>query len=232
MQDREMSLSDHLVELRKRLIISVVSVIAFSLLSFIFSDRLIAYFTQHVGELVFLSPPEAFMTAIKVSVFAGLVIALPVVISQFWLFVLPALKRSERITFYIVIPSSILLFYAGAAFCFYLVLPIAIRFLVDFASPGLEPMFTLREYIAFMLRLLIPFGLIFELPLMSCLLVRLRLITADGLRRSRKYALVVIFIFAAILTPPDIATQIMLALPIVLLYEISVLLVWVLRPRQ
>ncbi len=232
MEDTKMALSNHIVELRKRLIISVAAVTACSLISFIFSDQLIAYFTQHAGELVFLSPPEAFMTAIKVSAFVGLVLALPVVISQFWLFVLPALKRSERITFYIVIPSSIILFYAGVAFCFYLVLPTAVRFLVDFAGPSLTAMFTLREYIAFMLRLLIPFGLVFELPLMTCLLIRLRLITADGLRRSRKYALVLIFITAAILTPPDIATQVMLALPIVLLFEISVLLAWLIRPRR
>ena len=232
MGSNEMTLGNHLIELRQRLIISCLAVVVCSLVSFVFSDQILAYFTQHVEDLVFLSPPEAFITAIKVSVFVGLMAALPVVISQFWLFVLPALKPKERLTFYIVIPASISLFYAGFAFGFYLVLPLAVRFLVEFATPVLTPMFTLRHYIGFMLQLLIPFGLVFQLPLMSCLLVRLRIITADSLRRSRKYALVLIFIVAAILTPPDVVTQLMLALPILLLFEVSVVLAWLIRPRR
>ena len=232
MEDKEMTLGSHLVELRQRIIISCLAVLVCSLVSFAFSDQILAYFTQHVEDLVFLSPPEAFITAIKISVFVGLMAALPVVISQFWLFILPALKRNERITFYIVIPASISLFYVGFAFGFYLVLPLAVRFLVEFARPVLTPMFTLRHYVGFMLQLLIPFGLVFQLPLMTCLLVRLRIITADSLRRSRKYALVMIFIVAAILTPPDVVTQLMLALPILLLFEFSVVLAWLVRPRR
>ncbi len=226
-----MSLGEHFVELRNRIIISLVAIFAGALVSFIFSEHLITYFTQHAGELVFLSPPEAFITSIKLSVFVGFMAALPIVLSQFWLFILPALTRSERITLYIVIPSSILLFYAGIVFCFYLVLPMAVRFLTEFGSPALAPMFSLRNYVAFMLQLLLPFGLVFEIPLMTSILVRLRLISARALRRSRKYALVIVFVVAAILTPPDITTQLMLALPIILLYEVSILLAWILRPR-
>jgi len=231
MEDREMALGEHLIELRKRIIVSCLAVLACSLVSFAYSDQLIVYLAQHVDELVFLSPPEAFITAIKVSILTGFLLALPVVTSQFWLFVVPALKPGERRALYIIIPASIGLFYAGFAFGFYLVLPMAIRFLIEVAAPTLSPMFTLRLYIAFILQLLIPFGLMFQLPLLSCLLVRLRLITANSLRQSRKYALVLIFVIAAILTPPDVVTQLLLALPILVLFEVSVFLAWLLRPR-
>lgn len=232
MEELEMTLGEHLIELRNRLIISIGGILLFSLLAFAFSGHLVAYFTQYADNLVILSPPEAFVTSIKISLFVGILLALPLLASQFWLFVLPALHRQERGLFYFLLPTSILLFYAGVAFCFYVVLPLAVRFLVDFAAPTMEAMFSLRQFAAFMLQMLIPFGLVFELPLMISLAVRLRLVTVESLRAARKYVIVAIFLVAAILTPPDITTQVLLALPIWFLFEISLLVGWIIRPRE
>ncbi len=226
-----MSLTDHLVELRSRSIISLLTLAVASAICFVFSEPILAYITRYVDNLVFLSPPEAFITSIKVSIFAGVLIALPMILTQFWLFVLPALKKKERLFFLLVIPVSFVLFYAGVAFGFYVVLPAAIRFLVSFGPAELMPMISLRHFVGFMLQMLIPFGLVFELPVVMSLLVRLQLMSVETLQRSRKYVLVLVFICAAIFTPPDIITQLLLAGPLIVLFEFSVLVARFVRPR-
>lgn len=222
--EQEMSLVEHLTELRSRLLKSIAVILIFSIGAYVFSERLLSYLTVPVGDLVFLSPAEAFLTHIKVSVIFGILISLPIVFYQFWKFVLPALKKNEKKFFYILLPVSLLLFYAGIVFCFFVVLPLGIRFLLDFGGPELEPMISLGYYISFLLALLLPFGLIFELPLVLNLMVKLRILSVERIVSVRKYVIVLIFLVGAILTPPDIITQILLALPLIILFEASILI--------
>ncbi len=222
--EQEMSLVEHLTELRSRLLKSIAVILIFSIGAYVFSERLLSYLTVPVGDLVFLSPAEAFLTHIKVSVIFGILISLPIVFYQFWKFVLPALKKNEKKFFYILLPVSLLLFYAGILFCFFVVLPLGIRFLLDFGGPELEPMISLGYYISFLLALLLPFGLIFELPLVLNLMVKLRILSVERIVSVRKYVIVLIFLVGAILTPPDIITQILLALPLIILFEASILI--------
>ncbi len=222
--EQEMSLVEHLTELRSRLLKSIAVVLIFSIGAYVFSERLMEFLTVPVGDLVFLSPAEAFLTHIKVSVIFGILISLPVIFYQFWKFVLPALKKNEKKFFYILLPVSLLLFYAGILFCFFVVLPLGIRFLLNFGSPELEPMISLGYYISFLLALLLPFGLIFELPLVLNLMVKLRILSVKRIVSVRKYVIVLIFLVGAILTPPDVITQILLALPLIILFETSILI--------
>ncbi len=222
--EQEMSLVEHLTELRSRLLKSIAVVLIFSIGAYVFSERLMEFLTVPVGDLVFLSPAEAFLTHIKVSVIFGILISLPVIFYQFWKFVLPALKKNEKKFFYILLPVSLLLFYAGILFCFFVVLPLGIRFLLNFGSPELEPMISLGYYISFLLALLLPFGLIFELPLVLNLMVKLKILSVKRIVSVRKYVIVLIFLVGAILTPPDVITQILLALPLIILFETSILI--------
>ncbi len=221
--DKEMSIVEHLGELRSRIVKSLVAVAVFSIASYFFSEQVVDYLSQPAGELVFLSPTEAFITYIKVSILMGLLIALPFVIYQFWKFVLPALKAREKKFFYILMPTSLVLFYAGVLFGFFIVLPLGLNFLLNFGSPELEAMISLDRYVSFLLTLLIPFGLIFQMPLILNLMIKMGLVKRKTLASMRRYVIVLIFIVGAILTPPDIITQAFLAGPLILLFEGSLL---------
>jgi len=219
-----MGLIEHLTELRRRLIISFGCIIFFSILAYFFSNELIYFFSRPVGELVFLSPAEAFLTYIKVSIIGGSIIALPVVFYQFWKFILPALYQNEKKFFYVILPSSIIMFYLGVVFGFVIVLPLGLRFLLGFSGDNLSQLISMRYYFSFMLTFLLPFGLIFELPLIINMLIKVGITSVSSLTKMRRYIIVIIFIFGAILTPPDVITQLLLALPLIILFEGSLLI--------
>lgn len=232
MEDKELTLVEHLTELRTRLLISVGAVLLFSIVGFIFAEETINFLARPVGDLVFLSPAEAFFTHLKVAVLSGFMLALPLILYQFWRFLLPALKKNEKIFLVTLIPSSFILFILGVAFCLYVVLPIGIRFFMGFATEELVPMISLNMYVSFLTRLIIPFGLVFEMPLVMGLLVRLRIITPQQISQARKYILVIIFIVGALLTPPDMISQILMALPLVLLFEGSLIISRIIAPKD
>lgn len=224
MDSLEMTLTEHLTELRSRLIKSILAIVIGALGSYFFADILIRYLTEPIDELVFIKPTEAFFTYIKVSLLAGLIIALPVVLYQFWSFILPALQDREKKYLNILLPVSVILFAVGIAFCFFIVLPLGMRFLLDFGSIDLEPMISISYYISFLTSLILPFGLIFQLPLVINLLVKWGLVKLQSLTAFRKYIIVIIFVVSAILTPPDIITQLFMAGPLIILYEGSILI--------
>ncbi|MCK8816092.1 twin-arginine translocase subunit TatC [Natroniella sulfidigena] len=225
MSDTQMSLVEHLGELRKRLLIAIGAIIVLALGSYVYATEIIDFLIEPVGqELVYLTPTEAFFTEIKVAVFTGFLIALPVVLYQAWSFVLPGLKHGEKKYIRILLPLSVIFFLIGVAFAQFIVIPLGVSFFLSFTSENLQAMFSLSNYISFVISLLIPFGLIFELPLLITLLVKLKLITHKFLTRNRKYVIVLIFLFGAILTPPDIVSQTMMALPLIVLYEGSILI--------
>jgi len=220
-----MSFLEHLEELRWRILKSLGAVILLSIVAYFFSDRLLDLLTQPVPDdvqLIFTTPTGAFLVSIKVAIIFGLMASLPIIFYQTWQFVFPGLLESELKVATVLIIATSFCFLLGAAFAFYVILPLGLRFLFSFQTAQLVPMPDISSYIGFAARLLLAFGLVFELPLLSFALSKLGIVTPAFLRKQRRYAVVIIFIGAAVLTPPDVITQVMLAAPLILLYEISV----------
>lgn len=226
-QERQgMPLLDHLQEFRKRILISVVAIAAGSSISWFYAGQIIDILIHPVGKMVFLNPAEAFFAYLKVSLFAGLMLALPVVMHQVWTFVVPALHDRERSAVLMLGPFSVLLFVGGVVFAYYLVLPAAVKFFLGFATDQLQPMLSLGSYITFIISFLLPFGLVFELPLFLIALAKLGVITSQFLVAKRKIFLVLSFVIGALAAPtPDVFSQTMVAVPLLLLYELSILVI-------
>lgn len=225
--EKEMSFLEHLEELRSRLIKSVVVIIAMAVVVYFFSEKLIDFFTAPLPQVYYMAPTEAFMVRIKLSLIGGAVLAIPVVFYHLWMFIGPGLLKSEaRIVIPIVISATIF-FLIGAALCFFVMLPVAIKFMLGFSTPKLQPLISIDNYIGFAGMLILAFGLVFELPVASFILGRMGIINARMLSKGRRYAVVVILIASAILTPtPDAFNQLLLAGPMYVLYEISIIVVW------
>lgn len=223
---REMSFWDHLEELRRRLIKAVGAVLLLSIVSYIFSDWLIGAMTRYIDAVYFMGPTEAFAVKIKVSLFAGLVLAVPVVLYQLWQFIVPGLYAHEvRLVVPVVFFSS-LFFVGGASFCYFLVLPAGLQFLLGFGTEKMQPLISVGQYISFVGWMTMAFGVVFQLPIVFFFLGRLGIVSSATLRRGRRYAVVGILIVAAAVTPsPDVFSQLLLAGPLYLLYEASVILV-------
>lgn len=229
--DDKMSLVDHLQELRKRLITVIVAVVVGSSVCYFYAAELVHFITAPAGKLYYMNPSEAFFSYLTVSLFTGFLLVLPIVLYQAWAFVVPALSNKERTASFILVPSSVLLFFAGLAFSYFLVLPAGIKFFMGFATEDLQPMFSLGQYLSFVISFLLPFGFIFELPLVILVLAKVGLIGSKFLKDKRKHVLVLAFVVGAIIAPsPDIVSQTMVAVPIIVMYEVSFLLVkYVLR---
>ncbi|KPK41470.1 MAG: hypothetical protein AMJ78_05440 [Omnitrophica WOR_2 bacterium SM23_29] len=223
MVDKRMTLVEHLDELRRRILTSLAALFIATGISFWKVKEIVAYLARPVGQLVFISPVEAFMTYLKLAFFVGLFISSPIILFQFWRFVSAGLTEREQKTFLFLFPFSVVLFLCGAAFAFFIVIPWALKFLINFAGPNVVAMLTVSKYISFITVLLLMFALVFELPVAVIFLTKIGLITPTFLKRNRKYAILLIFIVAAILTPtPDAFTQLLMAIPLVFLYEISI----------
>ena len=224
MEDKELTIVEHLGELRKRVIYILIAVLIAAGGAYHFIDEILAFITTagKVENLVFINPTEAFFVIVKLSILVGIIGAMPFIQYQVWKYVSVALKKNERKYLIFFGPVSLILFLMGAGFAFRTVLPMAMRFLLSFAKDNIESMITLNNYVSFLIKMVSAFGLMFELPLVVLLLSKLGIVTPEALKKGRKYAVVVIFIVAAVLTPPDVISQIMLAVPILLLYEISI----------
>lgn len=240
-----MPLTEHLTELRKRIFISLGSVLLIFLVSFNFSAEIFdaltlplkaemklsvtAPYVQFTDKpptpLVFLAPAEAFWMHFKVAFMSALVLSLPVIFLQFWKFISPGLLPKEKKYFLPFMFFAILLFSVGAVFCFVIILPFAMSFLLGYKTAQLTPMLSVGSYIDFCLKFILAFGAIFELPLVIIFLTRFGIVTPSALARNRKYAILAAFLLAAVLTPtPDAFNQTLMAVPIILLYEVGILL--------
>ena len=225
-----MTLLDHLLELRSRLIKAGVALlvglgICLPFGSEIF-DWLIAPTDGRFPEgsgFIYTQVAEKFITDLKVSLFAAVFLASPVLFAQAWGFVAPGLYKRERMMIIPFVLASTVFFSAGAGFCYYGILPLAMDFFLKFAVDGIDAQITVSAYLSFMTRFLMGFGLVFELPLAIFFLARLGIVTAKGLAEFRKYAVVLAFLAGAMLTPPDPMSQAALAVPIILLYEVGIL---------
>lgn len=222
----EMSMVDHLQELRRRLIIASLAVGAASIACFYFVEDLMRWITRPAGKLYYLNLAEGFFAYMKITIFAGFLLALPIVLYQAWAFVVPALTRSERKLAVILVPVSVVLFLVGITFSYFLVLPVALKFFMGFANESLQPLLSLGQYLSFVLSMLLPFGFIFELPLILFVLAKLGVISSAFLAAKRKIALLLAFVAGGVISPtPDLFGQVMLAVPLLLLYESSIWMV-------
>ena len=224
--DGSMTLIAHLTELRSRLIKSLIAVAVGSVVGYCFIGDIMHYLTLPAGKLYYMQPSEAFFTYIKVAIVAGFLLALPVVFYQAWRFFLPALTRKERLVLGLVVPISVLLFFAGLAFSFFLVLPAGIRFFMSVGNGELEALFSVNRYFDFVISFVLPFGFVFELPLIITILGKIGILSSRFLGKYQRIVIFLSFILGAIITPtPDIFTQSMIALPMIVLYEVGYLIV-------
>ena len=219
---------EHLEELRWRILKSVIVVFVGALLCFFLSDRLVDVLVAPARSLdtppkmIFLKPVGMFLVRLKASFLGGILLGLPILLYQIWAFVAPGLLDRERRYIPAILVVSILCFVAGALLAYLVVIPIALRFMIGMATDYVEPQFDIDKYIGFILRLLIAFGAVFELPVFSYFLSKMGILTPQFLRRSRRYAVVVVVVLAAVITPPDVFSQILMAGPLLLLYEVSI----------
>jgi sec-independent protein translocase protein TatC len=219
---------EHLDELRRRLLKASLGVIVCAILAFYFADELMRFVMAPLNgtPLYNMSVTGSFYAYMKVALFTGIIAALPIVFYQLWSFVAPGLYSKERKTILPLVLVSTILFVGGAAFCYYLALPIALKFLLGFADDLISNYLTIDSYISFVGFLMLAFGLSFQLPVVAYFLGRFGLIRSAMLAKGRRYAIVIILLIAAIVTPtPDVFTQLLLAVPMYALYEISILVV-------
>ncbi|MCF8025740.1 MAG: twin-arginine translocase subunit TatC [Desulfobacteraceae bacterium] len=229
-EEEKLPLTAHLEELRNRMIRCFIAVIAGFVVAYIFKEQLFQILTRPLirvmeqgDKLIFTGIPEAFFTYLKVSLLAGLMLAAPFVIYQFWMFVAPGLYKNERRLMIPIVFVSAFFFIGGALFGYFIVFPFGFKFLLGFASDTIKPLPSMKEYLSFSSKLLLAFGFVFELPIVITFMARLGLVTVPFLKKNRKYALLIFFAGSALLTPPDVVTQVMLSLPLMVLYEISII---------
>lgn len=234
--EKELSVYEHLGELRRVFIISILSVIVFAIGLYFVSDYILEVLTYPVTslghELHVLHITEALMAKIKLCLFLGLVTALPIILWQVWSFILPALKRDEKKYFTLFVVFSYLAFITGLSFAFFVVYRLGVQFLLRFAGDALLPMLTIGNYVGFTITFLVPFGLVFQLPLAAYLLAKLGVISQGFLKKGRKFALLIIVIISSMLTPADIVTCIVMAAPMYSLYELSIWIVGLVERRK
>ena len=224
--DGSMTLIAHLTELRSRLIKCLLAVAVGSGVGYYFIDDIMHYLTVPVGKLYYMQPAEAFFTYIKIAVVVGFLLALPVIFYHVWRFFLPALTPAERLVLGIIVPVSVILFFLGLAFSFFLVFPAAIMFFKGFGNEELEALFSVNRYFEFVIMFVLPFGFVFELPLVITILGKMGIITSAFLQKYARIVIFLSFVIAAVISPtPDVFTQSMIALPMILLYGVGYLIV-------
>jgi len=226
-----MSFLEHLKELRLRLIYSLYAMLVCMCIAFIFNDELYNFLKKPLilylpkgSKLIFTAPAELFFTYMKISMLVGVIAASPVIFYQFWCFIAPGLYKHERRFVWPFVGGSSLLFICGTIFCYTIVFPLAFRFFMSMSTDEIIPMIKVNDYFSFSTSMLFIFGLIFETPLVMIFLAKLGIINAFILRKNRRYAILFIFIVAAILTPtPDVVNQLFMAVPLMIFYELSIL---------
>lgn len=225
----EASFMEHLTELHRRLLVCVISIVVGFGVCYFFKEPFFEFLLQPLllkgGEgqqLIFTGLPELFFTYVKMSFLGGLFIAFPLLFWEIWRFVAPGLYTQEKRVAGPLIFLTPFLFYTGGAFVYFLVMPIAVEFFLNFETENIQALPSVKEYLGFLTKMIFGFGIAFELPMLLLLLVKIKVLSVTALKKGRKYAVVAIFVAAAVLTPPDPASQLLLAVPMLLLYEMAI----------
>jgi sec-independent protein translocase protein TatC len=234
-----MPLLDHLAELRRRLILAVVSLLVAFFASIYFSEHIYGFLVKPYADamievggtnrMIYTHLAEAFLTEVKVAFFAAFVITFPIFATQMWRFVAPGLYKHEKSAILPFLVASPVLFILGAALVYYMVMPLAWTFLLGFQTTAQQSVLPIQleakvgEYLSIAMTLILAFGLAFQMPVLLVLLARVGILSAETLAKKRRYAIVIVFIFAAVVTPPDVISQLALAVPMLILYELSII---------
>ena len=223
-------LTGHLTELRDRLIRSSVAVGIGFVVAYCFKEKIFAILTAPLviamgenSKMIFTGLPEAFFTYLKVALLAGVVVATPVLFYQFWMFIAPGLYKKEKKFILPVVFLSLVFFLIGSSFGYFVVFPYGFQFFLGFSNESIQAMPSMKEYLGFAAKMLLAFGFVFELPLVITFMARMGLVSVAFLKKNRKYAILIFFAGSALITPPDVITQTMMAIPLMILYEISII---------
>ena len=238
MTEKKSTVSEHLIELRSRLLKSIIFLIITFIVCYIFSDKIYNFLVDPYAQavkgdgnnrrLIFTALHETFLTYLKLAFFAAFFFSCPLILMQIWKFVAPGLYKDEKLALLPFLIATPVLFLLGGMLVYYLIMPLAIKFFLSFETAAINGSLPIQleakvnEYLSLVMRLILAFGISFQLPVFLTLLAKVGFITSDYLKTRRKYVVIIIFSMAAILTPPDPITQIGLALPLLLLYEISI----------
>ncbi|KGX87902.1 twin-arginine translocase subunit TatC [Pontibacillus litoralis] len=221
--DQEMQVTEHLEELRSRIIWTIAAFVLFFILGFVFVEEIYNYFVSNVGyELTVLGPFDILWIYITLATFVGIIGTLPVMTLQIWLFVKPALSSKEQKVTLSYIPAMFFLFIGGLAFGYFLIEPLIFHFLVNLGEGMFETMFTVEKYFRFLIRVTLPFAVFFEIPVFVMFLTSLGIVHPNFLKKSRKYAYFILVIIGTMISPPDFILQLVVAAPLIILYEIAI----------
>lgn len=238
MTEKKITVSEHLIELRSRLLKSIIFLLITFVICYIFSDKIYNFlvdpYAQAVRDdgnnrrLIFTALHETFLTYVKLAFFSAFFFCCPLILIQIWKFIAPGLYKNEKLALFPFLIATPILFLLGGMLVYYLIMPIAIKFFLSFESVSINGSLPIQleakvnEYLSLIMRLILAFGISFQLPVFLTLLAKVGFVTSEYLKNRRKYVVIIIFSIAALLTPPDPVTQIGLALPLLLLYEISI----------
>ena len=232
MNNKETTFSNHLKELRERLIKSFLSIGLGFIVCWIFAGLILDIISHPIqpylegteGKLIFTNPMEKFLSYIKVSLFAGIFLSCPYWLFQVWKFIAPGLYQEEKKWSALFVSIGTILFFSGGAFVYFVVYPLAFKFLMQFGGTGEVPFISLKEYLTFFTRMTFVFSLVFEFPLIVVFLMKLKIISPETLIRGRPYVIIGIAVLSALITPPDIISQLLMMIPLYLLFEISIII--------
>ncbi len=234
MDTTKASIVEHLGELRKRIIIIAIAVLAGTMASYFFVEELVDLLAAPVAhlELIYLSPPDLFLAQLKIAVITGVMITAPITLLQLWLFVKPGLKKNEQKYGLFALFMGSVFFFLGVSFAFFIIIPMSITFFLGIGSGQVQPMFSFANYLSYSGSLILTFGIVFQLPMVIILLSQLNLVGSKTFRKYRKFFILGVALLSAILTPPDIISQLLMAGPLIVLYEFSVVIAMIIERKR
>lgn len=228
---------EHLMDLRRTLLFSLILIVVlFLVISTVMSKQLVQWIIQPIKDMgisiIYTNVSEAFTSQLLLSIIASCIVASPFIFVALWLFIRPALYKKERLWFGMLFIAGLIMFAVGVVFAYLVVFRLAINFFIVSGEDIAKPMLSLEKYVHFLFAFLVPFGIMFQTPIVVAVLTKLGIVNANMLSKVRKYLILLIFVIAAVLTPPDVVSQVLLALPLLVLYEISIIISRFISPRR